>query len=70
MKTELENKANTLFYKMLEENYETTSTEMMIEFHKQMLQEQLIAYENFKLLTPKDFSCSDECIDEFLKIIL
>lgn len=26
----------------------------------------LVSYENFKLMTPQKFSCSEECIDYFL----
>jgi hypothetical protein len=33
------------------------------------IRELLIAYENFKLMTPQDFRCSDECIDTFLEIM-
>ena len=33
------------------------------------IRELLIAYENFKLMTPQNFSCSEECIDTFLEIM-
>ena len=39
------------------------------QLHKHFVSQQrklLVAYDNFKLMTPQKFSCSEECIDAFL----
>ena len=36
-------------------------------FKKNTIKDILTDYENFKLLTSEDFSCSDECIDDYLE---